>query len=58
MMTNLETGDNQVVDVEERINVEFGCGVFPKMQLHKNTIYVISQSSVNQELIENDMNWE
>ena len=42
MLTNIYTGDNQVVDVQEKISIEFGCGVYPKMSLHKNTIYILS----------------
>lgn len=44
VLTNGETGDNELIDVGEKVEIEFGCAVYPKMELSKNQLLVINQN--------------
>jgi hypothetical protein len=35
VLTNGDTGENELLDVAEKVEIEFGLAVFPKMQLGK-----------------------
>jgi len=43
-LTNGDTGDNELIDVSEKVEIEFGCAVYPKMELNKNQLLVINQN--------------
>jgi hypothetical protein len=41
----MATSEIQAVDVQESVQVEYGCGVFPKMMLVGEHLNVLSQTA-------------
>ena len=52
VLTKTDTGNSSLVDVKGRLNVEFGCGIGPKVVLSDNGLMaILSQSSHTKQVL-------
>ena len=52
MLTKMDTGTTSLIDVKGRLNVEFGCGIGPKVVVSDNgTMAILPQSATNKHIL-------
>lgn len=47
VLTKTDTGINNFIDVKGKLNVDFGCGIGPKVILNENGHMAVLSQSVN-----------
>ena len=52
ILTKTDSGNNSLVDLKGRLNVEIGCGIGPKVVISENGVMaILSQSPLNKQVL-------
>ncbi len=47
IFTKTDTGINTFIDVKGKLNIDFGCGIGPKIVFNQNAIMAVLSQSIN-----------